>query len=48
MGINLKDNFWEGSGINEVGRRADSGQIVLRIDPRYFRPAEVDLYLGDF
>ena len=38
---------WEGSGIEEVGRRADSGQIILRIDPRYFRPAEVDSLLGD-
>ena len=38
---------WEGSGIEEVGRRADSGEIVIRIDPRYFRPSEVDSLLGD-
>ena len=38
---------WEGEGINEVGRRYDTGEIVVRIDPRYFRPTEVDLLLGD-
>jgi GDPmannose 4,6-dehydratase len=37
----------DGSGIEEVGRRADSGAVVLRIDPRYFRPAEVETLLGD-
>ncbi len=38
---------WKGSDINEVGLRADTGDIVVRIDPRYFRPAEVDTLLGD-
>jgi GDPmannose 4,6-dehydratase len=38
---------WDGSGIEEVGRRADSGAVVVRIDPRYFRPAEVETLLGD-
>ncbi len=38
---------WEGSGIKELGRRADNGQIVVRIDSRYFRPAEVNSLLGD-
>ena len=38
---------WEGNGINELGRRADNNQIIVRIDPRYFRPAEVDTLLGD-
>ncbi|MBO8230532.1 GDP-mannose 4,6-dehydratase [Prochlorococcus marinus str. MU1404] len=38
--------IWEGKGINEVGRRADNGQIVIRIDKRYFRPSEVDNLLG--
>lgn len=37
---------WEGIGMDEVGRR-DNGQIVIRIDPRYFRAAEVDSLLGD-
>jgi len=30
-----------------VGRRGDTAAVVLRIDPRYFRPAEVDTLLGD-
>lgn len=38
---------WEGSEINEIGKRKDSGEVVIRIDPRYFRPAEVETLLGD-
>ena len=38
---------WEGDGLDEVGRRADTGAVVVRIDPRYFRPAEVETLLGD-
>ncbi len=38
---------WEGEGLNEIGRRIDNGKVVVRIDPRYFRPAEVDTLLGD-
>jgi len=38
---------WDGSGLEEVGRRADTGAVVVRIDPRYFRPAEVETLLGD-
>ncbi len=37
---------WEGEGVNEIGRR-NNGEVVVRIDPRYFRPAEVDTLLGD-
>ena len=39
--------LWEGKGLNEVGKRADTGQIVIRIDKVYFRPSEVDTLLGD-
>tara|TARA_B100000886_G_scaffold338725_1_gene302252 strand:+ start:201 stop:1337 length:1137 start_codon:yes stop_codon:yes gene_type:complete len=39
--------IWEGTGINEVGRRADTKKIVIKIDPRYFRPCEVEQLLGD-
>jgi len=39
--------LWEGKGTAEVGRRGDTGAVVVRIDPRYFRPAEVDTLLGD-
>jgi GDPmannose 4,6-dehydratase len=37
---------WKGEGLQEVGRRS-SGEVVVRIDPRYFRPAEVETLLGD-
>ena len=39
--------IWEGDGVNEVGRRADTGEIIIKIDPKYFRPTEVDQLLGD-
>jgi GDPmannose 4,6-dehydratase len=39
--------LWEGVGTSEIGRRADTGAVVVRIDPRYFRPAEVETLLGD-
>ncbi len=38
---------WSGGGIEEVGVDAKGGQTLVRIDPRYFRPTEVDLLLGD-
>jgi len=37
---------WQGEGVHEVGRRP-TGEVVVRIDPRYFRPAEVETLLGD-
>ena len=39
--------IWKGEGLDEVGIRADNGNVVVRIDPRYFRPCEVDTLLGD-
>jgi GDPmannose 4,6-dehydratase len=38
---------WSGEGVNETGCRADTGAMVVRIDQRYFRPAEVETLLGD-
>ncbi len=38
---------WEGTGVEETGARRDTGAIVVRIDRRYFRPAEVETLLGD-
>ncbi|MDE6134918.1 MAG: GDP-mannose 4,6-dehydratase, partial [Muribaculaceae bacterium] len=43
-GINLR---WEGSGIDEKGIDRDSGRVLVEVDPRFFRPAEVDELLGD-
>ncbi len=44
---NLNGIIWSGEGLNEVGRRADTGEIVIRVDPRYFRPTEVATLLGN-
>mgnify|MGYP001285666341 FL=1 len=38
---------WQGSGLNEVGKRKDNDQIVIKIDEKFFRPSEVDSLLGD-
>jgi len=38
---------WDGRGLAEVGRCARSGQVLIEIDPRYFRPSEVHNLLGD-
>ncbi len=38
---------WEGLAEKEVGRDAKSGQVLVKIDPAYYRPAEVDLLIGD-
>ncbi|MDB5600530.1 MAG: GDP-mannose 4,6-dehydratase [Xanthobacteraceae bacterium] len=38
---------WRGEGVAEVGVDAASGQVLVEVDPRYFRPTEVDLLLGD-
>lgn len=41
------DLAWKGEGINEIGYDKKSGKTFIQIDPRYFRPAEVDLLWGD-
>ena len=38
---------WEGEGVEEVGRDARTGAVLVRVDPAYFRPTEVDLLVGD-
>jgi len=38
---------WQGAGVAETGVDAKSGEVLVAIDPRYFRPAEVDLLLGN-
>ena len=44
VGIELK---WEGEGINEKGIDIDSGRVLIEVDPKYFRPTEVDQLLGN-
>ena len=46
-GNNDNPILWEGEGVEEIGRRADTKEIVVRVDPNYFRPTEVNELLGD-
>jgi len=39
---------WKGKGVDELGIDERSGQVLVKIDPRYFRPTEVDKLLGDY
>lgn len=41
------DIEWQGSGRDEVGKDSATGKVLVEIDPRYFRPTEVDFLLGD-
>ncbi|UJR10152.1 hypothetical protein I4U23_014369 [Adineta vaga] len=38
---------WEGEGINEIGKEKDTGVVRIKINPKYFRPTEVDLLIGN-
>ena len=38
---------WQGEGMDELGIDTRTGDVLVRVDPRYFRPTEVDLLLGD-
>ena len=42
-----KDIIWNGSGINEHGVDEKTGRTIVRVNPKYFRPTEVDLLIGD-
>lgn len=44
VGITLT---WEGEGVEEKGRCAKTGKVLVEVDPRYFRPTEVELLIGD-
>lgn len=44
LGFDLE---WQGEGVNEIGVDKNTGKAVIKIDPAYFRPAEVDLLIGD-
>jgi GDPmannose 4,6-dehydratase len=37
---------WEGNGVDEIGKD-ETGRVVLRVNPKFYRPAEVDLLVGD-
>ena len=38
---------WQGSGVDEKGIDEKTGKVLVEVDPRYFRPTEVELLLGD-
>jgi GDPmannose 4,6-dehydratase len=38
----LLSRRWSGEGVDEVGKDAQTKQILVRVDPRYFRPSEVE------
>ena len=44
VGIDIE---WRGSGVDEKGVDAATGKVLVEVDPKYFRPAEVDYLLGD-
>jgi GDPmannose 4,6-dehydratase len=44
VGIAIK---WRGQGVDEVGYEEDTDRVLIKVNPRYFRPTEVDTLLGD-
>ena len=42
-----KEILWEGSSVDEIGKDRITGQTLVKIDKKYFRPCEVDILLGD-
>jgi len=44
IGINIK---WRGKGLEEQGFDDSTGDVVVKINPKFYRPAEVDLLIGD-
>ena len=44
--VGIKIN-WSGTGIDEKGSCAETGKVLVEVDPRYFRPTEVELLIGD-
>lgn len=44
VGIELR---WEGEGVDEIGINTSTGETIVKVDSKYFRPTEVDLLIGD-
>ncbi len=45
VGVDIE---WSGKGVDEIGRHKVSGKTLVRVDPQFFRPAEVDFLMGDY
>jgi len=43
-----KTVVWEGVGVDEIGKDKSTGKVLVKVDPQYFRPAEVEELLGDY
>ena len=41
------DIEFEGNGIDEIGKDAKTGKVIVKVNPKFFRPSEVDLLIGD-
>jgi GDPmannose 4,6-dehydratase len=41
------DIVWEGEGLDEIGIDKNTKKIIIKVNPKYFRPAEVETLLGD-
>ena len=44
MGISIE---WQGSGVDEVGIDKATGKVIVKVNKKFFRPAEVDVLLGN-
>ncbi|KHN88092.1 GDP-mannose 4,6 dehydratase 1 [Toxocara canis] len=42
-----KTIVWEGEGLDEIGKESDTGILRVKVNPKYYRPTEVDLLIGD-
>jgi GDPmannose 4,6-dehydratase len=40
--------YWEGKGLEEKGRDAKTGKVLVEVSPEFYRPAEVDVLVGDY
>ena len=38
---------WQGEGVNEIGKDAATGKTIVKVNPKFFRPAEVEILLGN-
>jgi GDPmannose 4,6-dehydratase len=44
LGVSIE---WEGNGVKEIGKNKETGETIVKVDVKYFRPSEVDLLIGD-
>jgi len=42
-----KELVWEGEGSDEIGKDKETGNVLIKVNPKFYRPSEVELLLGD-